>query len=314
MKRSRVVSLSIIAACLIAASVALFPIVRDRIQGTSSGGSREFASAATRQYAVRVATARRSTIVARTTLNGEVVPESSVEALPDVAGTVSNLTVDVGDRVAAGAIVGYVDPSRPGARFQASPVTAPISGTVTAIFVDLGSTVSTATPIVQIGTLDDLEIVVDLPERFVGAITLGGEVTVTFSAFPDRPRVARTSRISPVFDPSSRSQEIAFVLSEPWDLVRAGMFAEVALATERREDVVTVPAESIVRRGTEDAVFIVEGESARLVRVQTGLIAGGNAEIVSGLLGGEQIVVEGQNLLEDGSAVRVVDSVGGAAQ
>ncbi len=310
MKKSRIITVAVVALSIGAAAFAVLSASGGGPGGRSGGAPGSpggpTAEQPVQQYAVRIAVVEEGTIEARTKLNGEVVPRVSVEALPEVGGTVRQIVVEVGDRVSAGDVLAYVDPSRPGTRFQASPVTAPIGGTVTAIYVDAGSTVGPTTPVLRIGTLDALEIVVDVPERFVGAIGPDTAGTVVFSAFPDQPRSARVARLSPVLDPSSRSKEVAFALSPPWEAVQAGMFAEVTLVTERRTDALTVPVASVVRRANRESVFVVEEETARLVPVETGISADGRVEVLTGLSPGRRVVVEGQNLLEDGSPVRVV--------
>ncbi len=317
MKRSRLISLIIVVVSVAAAAFAVVSVAGGPGGGPPGGPQRPQAQtpapASTRQFAVRTVTVEPGVLEAKTKLNGEVVPESSVEVLPDVAGTVSQIPVDVGDVVSAGAVVAYVDPSRPGTRFQASPVTAPIAGTITAVYLDPGATVAATSPIVQIGTLDSLEIVVDVPERFVGALKPGNQAEVIFSAFPDQPRQAVVSRISPVLDPQARSKEAAFVLDPPWPSVQAGMFAEVTFVTRRKEGVLAVPSESVVTRGAEDSVFVVDDGKAALVSVRTGMIAGGMIEILEGLRPGQEVVSEGQSLLENGSAVRIVNTMENAS-
>ncbi len=300
MKRTRLISLAVVAVSVTAVAFAVLSVPR------GGGGPGEAAEQPPQRYAVRIAAVERETIEAKTKLNGEVIPRVSVDALPEVAGTVRDLSVNVGDRVSSGAVLAYVDPSRPGTRFQGSPVTAPISGTVTNLYVDVGATVGQTTPILRIGTLDTLEIVVDVPERFVGTVARGSTGAVVFSAFPDSPRQARVARLSPVLDASSRSKETAFVLESPWDAVQAGMFAEVTLVTDRRTEALTVPVDSVVTRANRESVFVVEDETARLVPVETGISSEGRIEILAGLSPGQRVVVEGQSLLEDGSPIRVI--------
>lgn len=311
MKKSRLITGAVVALSIGAAAFAVISATGGGPGGRGGGAAGSPGTPPSeqpaQQYAVRVAVVEEGTIEAKTKLNGEVVPRVSVDALPEVGGTVAEITVDVGDRVASGEVVAYVDPSRPGTRFQANPVTAPIAGTVTAIYLDAGSTVGQTTPVLRIGTLDALEILVDVPERFVGAVGPDTAGSVVFSAFPDQPRSARVARLSPVLDPSSRSKEAAFALTAPWEAIQAGMFAEVTLVTDRRTDTLTVPVASVVRRAGQESVFIVEEETARLIPVETGISAEGRVEIRRGLSPGQRVVVEGQNLLEDGSPVRVVD-------
>ena len=62
---------------------------------------------------------------------GDVSAVSSVDVLPDTSGKISRIYVSVGDVVKKDQILAEVDASRPGMTYSASPVKAPVAGTVT---------------------------------------------------------------------------------------------------------------------------------------------------------------------------------------
>lgn len=90
----------------------------------------------------------------------------------------------------------------------------------------------------------------------------------------------------------------------------SGMFADVIFHTETAENAVVIPTEAILTSAGEQYVFIVEGDTAKKVVVETGLAGSGVTQITSGLKGGEQLVTVGQTYLADGDAVRVVSGEG----
>ena len=81
---------------------------------------------------------------------GDIIAGSTVDVYPEMAGRVSQIFVNVGDRINRGARVAAVDPSRPGMTFLPSVSTAPIGGTVVAIPAQIGMTVSQAVPLARI--------------------------------------------------------------------------------------------------------------------------------------------------------------------
>ena len=304
MKKRAVSSLIIIASILfvvVSASIVLGG------NGGPRGGNAE--AAAERVYSVELDEARSGTVRSLIRLNGEVVPTTNVDTYPEVSGEVQRLFVRLGDRVRRGQVVANIDPSRPGARFEVSPVTAPITGTVTAIYVDQGGTVSTATPIVAVGELDTLEVVVDIPERFVSAARPGMTAEIELSAFPGNRFAVAASEISPLLDSTTRTKEVRFLVDPLETGAEAGMFAEVTIVTETRDDVVVIPVESIITRSDRDFIFTVIDDSVASLRpVQVGLIENQLAEIREGLEAGEPIVVRGQSIIEEGSAVQVLSA------
>ena len=64
------------------------------------------------------------------------------------------------------------------------------------------------------------------------------------------------------------------------------------------------PAAAVVQEGTRSFVFTVDaGRHAHRVPVRLGIANGTEVEVLAGLAPGEQVVVEGQNGLPDGTAV-----------
>ena len=58
------------------------------------------------------------------------------------------------------------------------------------------------------------------------------------------------------------------------------------------------------------ALFKIENDTAHQVKIETGIAMGDNIEIFNQLKEGDWVVVFGQNLLNDLSAVQVVEEIG----
>ena len=84
------------------------------------------------------------------------------------------------------------------------------------------------------------------------------------------------------------------------------MFAEINITTESRNQVIAVPSEAVVVKEGNTIVYIIDKDKAKLVSVKTGLDNGKMVEITEGLNEGMEVVVKGQNFLEDGALVSVV--------
>ena len=70
-------------------------------------------------------------------------------------------------------------------------------------------------------------------------------------------------------------------------------------------EAITVPAEAVVTTTNGAFVYVVEDGKAKRVMVKVGRPAGTRVKLDSGLVGGEQVVVEGQNRLQDGAKVEL---------
>ena len=244
---------------------------------------------------------------------GDVAAVSSVAVLPDMAGKISRTLVVVGDMVKKDQVLAYVDASRPGMDYSASPVKAPISGRVVSFIPTIGTMVSQSTMVAEIASTDELEIKVSVAERFISRISMGQTAAITFDAYPGVDFKARVFEVSPVLDKSSRTMSVKLRFVSTDKRIKAGMYARVRLITESVKDAIVVPAAAIVTRDGSPYLFVVSSQKSgsspakvRLCAVERGILVDNKTEITKGLIAGDEIVVKGQNLLNDGASVNIV--------
>ncbi len=248
-------------------------------------------------------------------LNGDISARSTVDTFADTAGKLKNLYVKIGDTVRKSQIIANVDPSRPGMTFAESPVKASISGTVTELPQQVGSVITPNLPIARISKMDELQVTVYVAERFISKLKIGLPAVIKSEAFPDFVFEGRIREISPVVDKVSRTIEVKLSLKDTKNKLKAGMFAKVKLITEQKEGIVKIPSETLIKRFGESYVFVIktdpqnsEKNIAEKRLVVTGLRIDNQLEIVNGLTAGEEVVIRGQTLLDDGSPVKVVST------
>jgi RND family efflux transporter MFP subunit len=215
-------------------------------------------------------------------------------------------------------LLAEIDPSRPGAVYSLSPVYAPVSGTVSSAPGTVGSTVSTATAIMTIASGGDIEIEALVPERETGQLRTGLRADVRLDAFPGETFAAYISGLSPVVDPVSRTKKATLRFDRDDGRINAGMFARIKLNTRTWENVVAVNSAAVIDSRGVKAVYVVDdalpGETpvsgaarrVELREVSLGAAVDGLVEITGGLSAGETVVVQGQQFLSDGAAVRII--------
>jgi multidrug efflux pump subunit AcrA (membrane-fusion protein) len=270
-------------------------------------GSPAGASGTSEAKAVRVQAALIKTLRPYLDQSGDVEASVEVAVYPDIGGKLVDLSVALGDSVKKGQTLASVDSSKPGASYAVSPVTSPITGTVTSVPVDPGATVTTSTAIVKVGILDELKIVVNLPERDSAKVKIGMSATVSLAALPGESLKATVSRVSPVLDPTSRTREVTLKFLSRDARLASGMYASIRISISPLADRVVIPAGAIITRSDETYVFTVSssdgGTVAKKTAVKTGTDVDGEVEIVSGLKAGDKVVIEGQDQLSEGTKV-----------
>ena len=246
---------------------------------------------------------------------GDVASVNEVMVLPDQGGKITNILVKVGDMVRQGQTIAYVNPLRAGVVYNDSPVKAPISGRITSLPVTVGSTVSQSSSIAKVARTDDLEIRIAIAERFVSRISNGQSATVTFDAYPSVEFGAKIFEVSPVLDTSTRTMSVKLRLDPPDSRVKVGMYGRVKLVTDSVKNAIVLPASALVTRDGKDYVFTItspkSGKNAAevgLKPVTKGISVDNKVEITKGLEAGDEVVIKGQTLLNDGAKVNIVSS------
>ena len=284
---------------------------RDNPSGTRGGGGPQALV-----FAVNTTAAVQGHISDYIALSGDIIAGTQVDAFSETVGRVNGVYVSVGQWVNRGQRIASIDPTRPGMTFQLSFVEAPISGRIFTLPVQVGMTISPAVPLARIAGGDALEIRLFVAERFISRMALNLPCEIALDAWPGEVFRGSIREIAPMVDPVSRTLEIRVGVSDPRGRLKAGMFAKVRIITEQKEDVVKIPSSAIISRFGEQYVFVVEQSTenpeyyyARRRVIVPGINIDGELEVQYGLMQGEEIVMRGQSLLDDGARVNVVERV-----
>ena len=182
-------------------------------------------------------------------------------------------------------------------------IRAPEAGFILAKSLTLGQRFEKGTELYRIADLTKVWIVADAFETEAAAFKPGMPVWVsapqlktTFSA--------RVAAVPPRFDPASRRLQIRLEADNPGLLLRPDMFVDVELPVTLPPSI-AVPADAVVDSGVKKTVYVDKGNGVFEPRkVETGWHAGGQVEIVKGLMVGEKIVVSGTFLLDSESRMK----------
>jgi hypothetical protein len=85
------------------------------------------------------------------------------------------------------------------------------------------------------------------------------------------------------------------------------MFASVEVVLLEKPQTLVIPREAILEAKNEMSVFVVEGKQAVRRPITIGYEQDHMVEVLKGLNQGDQVIIKGQQLIKEGSAVRVVE-------
>lgn len=192
-------------------------------------------------------------------------------------------------------------------------IVAPSDGTIVAVLVEAGQTVnanSTIPTIVKIADLDTMVIKAEISEADVVRVKAGQRVYFTILGEPDVQIDATLREVEPA--PTSISSDSAasdsavyynglFDVPNPDNKLRISMTAQVTIVLDEAEAVLTLPSSLVTRKDPQgNAVVMVLDPATEQVaprRIEVGLNNNINAEIVSGLNEGDQVVSGGGQIV-----------------
>lgn len=184
-------------------------------------------------------------------------------------------------------------------------ITSPINGEVAAKNVEVGNMVSPGAQSMLVVNLERVKVQVAVGEQHIGKLKQGQEVSVIVSAAREEPFTGVIASLSSAADPKTKSFYLEVKLENPDRVLKQGMFAEVHISIDHKENVLTVPVDAVLQRSGENLVYTVADGIARENRVEVGISNGKLAEITGGLNEGDQVIVLGQQGLVDGAKVTV---------
>ncbi len=189
------------------------------------------------------------------------------------------------------------------ARLRDASSIAPFDGIVIRKMVEVGDTVQPGMPLLKFAYTDYLRIIADVPVRLAAGLEEGMLVPARLDAGGETVE-ARVAQIYPVADPERHTVTVKFDL--PYGTAGGpGMYVEVTVpdgsVPVRAQP--ALPPEALVWRGSLPSVFVLEDgkPSLRLVRVGYPL-PDGRVSVISGLSGGEQVILNpSANLVSGGN-------------
>jgi len=184
-------------------------------------------------------------------------------------------------------------------------ITSPIDGTVGAITATVGGLAAAGYPLIKVGNLNSVDVLISVTEDRINGLKVGQEAEVTVDAVSDTPFKGDIVSISPFKDSITQVYPVKIRVPNEKGLLKSGMFARVKLMVALYKDAVTVPEDAIVSYDGKTVVYTLDGDVAKANVVETGPTSMGKTIIVKGLEAGKEIIIEGQDMLGDGTKVTV---------
>jgi RND family efflux transporter MFP subunit len=206
-------------------------------------------------------------------------------------------------------------------QLQDTTLLAPFDGVIAQRFAEPNQNVQAKQPIIKFQDVDEIDVVVDVPETVMGSIRAADivQLLAQFSAAPGQQLPVRIREVAQRADPTTQTFKVRVALKAPPEVsLLPGMTATVTLTYRRARILgsrILVPISAIFKESTGEQVAWVLSPEQTVARrrVKLGQAAGGQIEIIDGLQPGDRIVVAGVTRLREGMKVRDLgDALGGS--
>ncbi len=194
-------------------------------------------------------------------------------------------------------------------QYSDTQIKTPISGYVTAKYVDVGSMLQgppQPTLVANIVDISRLKVKINVAEKDAFIIKTGDPVSVTVDVYPGKVFKGRIESVSAKADEAHTYPVEISIVNERENPLKAGMFARVEFTSIKDRKSIVIPRESLVGSIKQPRVFVVENGVAKLRDIVVGNESGVFVEILQGLMEGEEVIVNGQNNIVDNTRVTVI--------
>lgn len=189
-------------------------------------------------------------------------------------------------------------------------VKAPFNGYITKEYSQVGEWLDSGDSVVELINIDDVHVVVELPEKYVSSVGVGDGVEATLYSLPGRKFTGEIISVVPQADPKSRTFPVKIRVKNDDHIVKSSMSAKVLFYLGETRKAKMVPKDAIVSSGNGKVIFVVRENLAQPVNVIIGLSYEGLVEVQGELTSGERVIVRGNERLRPMQPVQVTSVIG----
>jgi RND family efflux transporter MFP subunit len=188
-------------------------------------------------------------------------------------------------------------------------IVAPFDGVISQRRVNRGDlvqapTVTRTTPLFRIQRIDTMRVFCDVPEREAPHVRAGDPATVKVFGLDAEPILGAVTRFAFRLDPETRNMRTEIDLQNPNERLYPGMYAEITLEMERRDDALAILASAIDSDAKGTFVYTVKDDRVEHTAVKVGIRDGAQAEVIEGLSEDTTVVARAKQAPTTGTMVQ----------
>jgi membrane fusion protein (multidrug efflux system) len=200
------------------------------------------------------------------------------------------------------------------ANLERTSIVAPISGVLNRLPAEIGEYVAPGTAVAQIVDIDQVKIVLDVPERDIGYLHVGDTETIQYGIDDPRKIQGKITYISELADEATRTTRIEITVENPPDeqgrrKLRSGQIVQANIRRRTLHDVIMISLESVVPLEKGYVAYVSDDGRAkkRILTLDPSLFFGQKIRVEKGLRAGDRLIVSRDSRLGPHQAVEEVE-------
>jgi RND family efflux transporter MFP subunit len=197
------------------------------------------------------------------------------------------------------------------AQLRMTRIKAPFSGIVDDISQKEGELAAPGLRIIHLVNLDKIYVNAEVSESYLPKVNTGDIVQVSFPTYPELTTNATIYRTGNVVKMENRTFVVQVLMDNPAEKLKPNILAIIKMKDFMAEAALVVPSIIIKNDLTGAYVYVLEKDDkntktvAQKIYVKTGMSEGSNTMVTEGLKPGQQVIVDGYNLVTNGMTVEV---------
>ena len=188
------------------------------------------------------------------------------------------------------------------AMLMENTITAPFSGTVTAVNVELGENVTPLKPAIRLISTHGLSVKISVPESEIHQIHIGDPAEIVIPAMGDRRYQGRVIEKGMAASLLTHSYPVKVIIDKPDADLVPDMIGKVVLQSDVSQGIV-IPANAVLINNDGKFVWVTREGRATRQKVTLGGYSGTGVIVNEGLSAGDSVIVEGYQKVSEGMRV-----------
>jgi HlyD family secretion protein len=192
------------------------------------------------------------------------------------------------------------------AQLSYTEIRSPIEGVVTDRPLYPGEMASASAPLLTVMNVSQVIAKAHIPQSDAMLLRKGDKATVSAVGM-EKPLSGSVTVVSPALDPNSTTVEIWVQAANPAQQLRPGMTAQLSITAQTVHNAVVVPSSALLNASGDSAKVMVVGPDGKAQSrdVKLGIQTPQEAQVVTGLKDGEQVITQGAYGLPDKTKVKI---------